>query len=186
LIPTVADHHIIKIAWSKSSLQIGRRIALPEDLYPRNDVILTEKRISNMHCRITLGVQTVGSSQPSNWIERWRDDEGEPEVWIEDLKSSNGTFVSDFILSGQSDVHLDRSMGKKCLFADYSSTGTSSRLVIHRQLRLTMLGTYIGLLGGKGPERILTQMITSGVSMNDINCWNRAFSLDIHDCLDLS
>lgn len=53
-----------------------------------NDVVIQEKRVSNKHCRVTLGM--TGS----------REDIGdkEPDVWIEDLKSSNGTFVSLSVL----------------------------------------------------------------------------------------
>lgn len=49
-----------------------------------NDVVIQEKRVSNRHCRLSLGLQGQGSSIG----------DGEPDVWIEDMKSSNGTFVS--------------------------------------------------------------------------------------------
>lgn len=62
----------------------------------KNHVVLQEKRVSNVHCRITLGLQGVnGSGTSYASVQAWKDGEGEPEVWIEDLKSSNGTFVSD-------------------------------------------------------------------------------------------
>lgn len=38
------------------------------------------------------GGQTNGSSA---LVQALKDGESEPEVWLEDLKSSNGTFVSD-------------------------------------------------------------------------------------------
>lgn len=53
-----------------------------------NDVLLTEKRISGTHCKITLGVQVHG---PNGYD--WKAGEEEPDVWIHDLDSSNGTFV---------------------------------------------------------------------------------------------
>ena len=52
-----------------------------------NDVQLEEKRVSNRHCRITLGVPD--SQSDSNPLQSWKDGEGEPEVWVEDLNSSN-------------------------------------------------------------------------------------------------
>jgi|MGYP002717757519 serine/threonine/tyrosine protein kinase RAD53 len=79
---------MLKIPWSKSSLQIGRG---PQSV-AGNDQVLEEKRISNRHCRFTLGIPTGNSSQ--SLIQAWKDGEGEPEVWLEDLASSNGTFVS--------------------------------------------------------------------------------------------
>ena len=83
-IPTNADHAILKIPWQKPSLQIGRG---PLGI-SGNGVVLNEKRISNRHCRITLGL-----NQSSEHVQSWRDGEAEPEVWLEDLNSSNGTFV---------------------------------------------------------------------------------------------
>ncbi|WVW81634.1 hypothetical protein I302_103629 [Kwoniella bestiolae CBS 10118] len=90
-IPTQSERDILKIPWSKASIQLGRG---PRVL-SKNDVILPEKRISNIHCKITLGIQGPngsGSSLPT--IQSWKDGEGDPEVWIEDLKSSNGTFLN--------------------------------------------------------------------------------------------
>jgi hypothetical protein len=63
----------LRIPWSKEYIQIGRG----HKSISRNDIVLPEKRVSNVHCRIVLGA---------------RDDE--PDVWVEDRKSSNGTFVS--------------------------------------------------------------------------------------------
>ncbi|KAK1921260.1 kinase-like domain-containing protein [Papiliotrema laurentii] len=88
LIPTTNKHAMLKIPWSKSSLQIGRG---PQSV-AGNDQVLEEKRISNRHCRFTLGIPTGNSSQ--SLIQAWKDGEGEPEVWLEDLASSNGTFVN--------------------------------------------------------------------------------------------
>ncbi|OCF71335.1 CAMK protein kinase [Kwoniella mangroviensis CBS 8886] len=90
-IPTQSERDILKIPWSKPSIQLGRG---PRVL-SKNDVILPEKRISNIHCKITLGIQGPngsGSSIPT--IQSWKDGEAEPEVWLEDLKSSNGTFIN--------------------------------------------------------------------------------------------
>ena len=66
-----------------------------------NDVVLSEKRISNRHCKITLGINSEGSSETSRQtMQTWKDGEAEPDVWIEDMGSSNGTFVrSLFLLS---------------------------------------------------------------------------------------
>jgi hypothetical protein len=89
LIPINASHSILKIPWSKSSLQIGRGA----HVQARNDVILAEKRVSNVHCRVTLGLQ-AGNSTPASVIQVWKEGEGEPDVWLEDMNSSNGTFVS--------------------------------------------------------------------------------------------
>ncbi|WRT63500.1 uncharacterized protein IL334_000405 [Kwoniella shivajii] len=90
-IPTHSERDILKIPWSKSFVQMGRG---PRQL-SNNDVILPEKRISNIHCRITLGMQGPNNSGSSSaTIQAWKDGEAEPEVWIEDLKSSNGTFVN--------------------------------------------------------------------------------------------
>lgn len=93
-IPTTAEHRIIKIAWTKQFLQIGRRPNISGDPSPKNDVVLTEKRISNMHCRFTLGLSTASNGATASMIQTWRDGEGDPDVWIEDLESSNGTYVS--------------------------------------------------------------------------------------------
>ncbi|WWC66987.1 uncharacterized protein I206_100894 [Kwoniella pini CBS 10737] len=91
-IPTQSDRNILKLPWSKPSIQLGRG---PRVL-SKNDVILPEKRISNIHCKITLGIQGENGSGSSsgNSIQAWKDGEGEPEVWLEDLKSSNGTFIN--------------------------------------------------------------------------------------------
>jgi serine/threonine/tyrosine protein kinase RAD53 len=90
LIPTNPDHSILKIPWARPYLQIGRG----PQLLARNDVVLKEKRLSNTHCRITLGLQSEnGSGTSMSAIQSWKDGESEPEVWIEDLSSSNGTFV---------------------------------------------------------------------------------------------
>lgn len=87
-IPTSQDHSILKIPWTKSSLQIGRG----PYAVAGNDMVLLEKRISNRHCRVTLGIPEGNSTQSP--LQSWKDGEGEPEVWVEDLGSSNGTFVS--------------------------------------------------------------------------------------------
>ncbi|WVQ93923.1 hypothetical protein IAU59_001001 [Kwoniella sp. CBS 9459] len=90
-IPTNAERDILKIPWSKPSIQMGRG----PYVLSKNDVILQEKRISNIHCKITLGMQGPnGSGSSSATVQSWKDGEAEPEVWIEDLKSSNGTFVN--------------------------------------------------------------------------------------------
>ncbi|WWD22805.1 hypothetical protein CI109_107299 [Kwoniella shandongensis] len=88
-ISTSADRGILKIPWSKPAIQIGRG---PYGL-SKNDVVLPEKRVSNIHCRFTLGLQGPnGSGSSSATVQSWKDGEAEPEVWVEDLKSSNGTF----------------------------------------------------------------------------------------------
>jgi hypothetical protein len=69
LVPVNPQHRILKIPWSRPT---------------GNDVVIQEKRVSNRHCKLSLGLQGHGSSIG----------DGEPDVWIEDLKSSNGTFVS--------------------------------------------------------------------------------------------
>lgn len=90
LIPTNPDHSILKIPWSRPYLQIGRG---PFNM-ARNDIVMREKRISNVHCRITLGLQGEnGSGASSSTVKSWKDGEGEPDVWVEDLGSSNGSFV---------------------------------------------------------------------------------------------
>jgi serine/threonine/tyrosine protein kinase RAD53 len=93
LIPMNHQHHILKLPWSMPALQIGRG---PAHL-SGNNVVLQERRISNRHCRLTLGWQ--GSSSSSSvaqlpTLQSWRDGEAEPQVWVEDMGSSNGTFVS--------------------------------------------------------------------------------------------
>lgn len=89
-ISTHSDRGILKVPWSKPYIQLGRG---PSTL--GNDVILPEKRVSNTHCRFTLGMQGAKNSELSNdtTTRAWKEGEGEPEVWVEDLKSSNGTFV---------------------------------------------------------------------------------------------
>ncbi|KIR31834.1 CAMK protein kinase, partial [Cryptococcus deuterogattii MMRL2647] len=89
-ISTHSDRGILKVPWSKPYIQLGRG---PSTL--GNDVILPEKRVSNKHCRFTLGMQGAKNLELSNdTIRAWKEGEGEPEVWVEDLKSSNGTFVN--------------------------------------------------------------------------------------------
>ena len=80
LIPINPQHRILKVPWSRQSMQMGRGPQGPTG----NDVMIQEKRVSNRHCKIILGLQGQGSSIG----------DGEPDVWIEDMKSSNGTFVS--------------------------------------------------------------------------------------------
>lgn len=48
--------------------------------------MLLEKRVSNKHCRISLGIDGIDGQGPVG--------DDEPDVWIEDLKSSNGSYVS--------------------------------------------------------------------------------------------
>ncbi|OWT40182.1 CAMK/RAD53 protein kinase [Cryptococcus neoformans Bt1] len=89
-ISTHSDRGILKVPWSKPYIQLGRG---PYTL--GNDVILPEKRVSNTHCRFTLGMQGTKNLELANDITKaWKEGEGEPEVWVEDLKSSNGTFVN--------------------------------------------------------------------------------------------
>jgi hypothetical protein len=80
LIPINPQHRILKIPWNRQTMQMGRGPQGPTG----NDVVIQEKRVSNRHCKISLGLQGQGSSIG----------DGEPDVWIEDMKSSNGTFVS--------------------------------------------------------------------------------------------
>lgn len=84
LVPVNPQHRILKIPWSRQTMQMGRGPAGPTG----NDVVIQEKRVSNRHCKLSLGLQGHGSSIG----------DGEPDVWIEDLKSSNGTFVSSIHL----------------------------------------------------------------------------------------
>ncbi len=93
LIPTDADHSILKIPWTKLYLQVGRG---PHGL-SGNDIVLQEKRISNKHCKFTLGMQSGSFSGTTSqeMIQSWKEGEADPEVWVEDMGSSNGTFVSD-------------------------------------------------------------------------------------------
>lgn len=91
LIPVNPQHRILKIPWTKSSLQIGRGPPGPT----HNDVVLQEKRVSNKHCRISLGIEGENGQSSVG--------DDEPEVWIEDLRSSNGTFVSVTPSSSQFD-----------------------------------------------------------------------------------
>ena len=91
LIPTNASHAILKIPWNKLYLQVGRG---PYSL-AGNDIVLQEKRISNRHCQFTLGIKLGSGDGTSNDIIRsWREGEADAEVWVEDMRSSNGTFVS--------------------------------------------------------------------------------------------
>ncbi|WVQ82632.1 hypothetical protein IAT38_004764 [Cryptococcus sp. DSM 104549] len=76
-ISTHADRSILKIPWTKAFIQIGRG-PLP---LSKNDVILPEKRVSNTHCRFTLGVHGPnGSGTSGATIQAWKDGEAEPEV----------------------------------------------------------------------------------------------------------
>lgn len=91
LIPTTSSHAIVKVSWAKSHFQIGRG----HPSQSGNDLVLVEKRVSNKHCVITLGLSKgTGSSVSNDTIQSWKDGEAEPEVWLEDLNSSNGTFVN--------------------------------------------------------------------------------------------
>lgn len=68
-----------------------------------NDVVIQEKRVSNKHCRMMLGL--TGKREDFG--------DGEPDVWIEDLKSSNGTFVSFSVFFSGTGVRLtSRSTGR--------------------------------------------------------------------------
>ncbi len=54
--------------------------------------------MSNRHCRISLGIKELKGSRMGmtehDILDELRSREEAPDVWIEDLKSSNGTFVS--------------------------------------------------------------------------------------------
>ncbi|ORY22963.1 kinase-like domain-containing protein [Naematelia encephala] len=90
LIPTNSSHSILKIPWTRASLQLGRG---PPGM-TKNDVMLHERRVSNVHCRFTLGLQSESRGTSMEAIHSWKEEGAEPEVWLEDLKSSNGTFVN--------------------------------------------------------------------------------------------
>lgn len=65
-------------------------------------MVLSERRISNQHCRVTLGWQRSTSSSSNAQlptVQSWKDGDGEPQVWLEDLGSSNGTFVRGLLAS---------------------------------------------------------------------------------------
>ncbi|BEI90384.1 uncharacterized protein CcaverHIS019_0304540 [Cutaneotrichosporon cavernicola] len=100
-IPMNSKHSILKLPWSKTVIQIGRgQIA-----NVGNDVVLEEKRVSNRHCRISLGVKELKVSRmdmtEEDILEELLGREEAPDVWIEDLKSSNGTFVNGKRLNKQ-------------------------------------------------------------------------------------
>ncbi|KAK8844647.1 hypothetical protein IAR55_006494 [Kwoniella newhampshirensis] len=146
-ISTNADRGILKIPWSKPAIQIGRG---PYGL-SRNDVVLPEKRVSNIHCRFTLGLQGPnGSGSSTATVQSWKDGETEPEVWVEDLKSSNGTFHGDEVSLGHAgtldnhDVrYIFRSVG--CKGAKVGSSASKGGLelvgaVYERYQMLEMLG----------------------------------------------
>ncbi|GHJ88647.1 hypothetical protein NliqN6_5049 [Naganishia liquefaciens] len=78
---------------SNGEVRIGR------GPFPKmNDIVLTQKRISNRHCRIFRVDQRPGD---------WRDGGAEPVVYIEDLNSSNGTWVNGKKISKQILNHGD-------------------------------------------------------------------------------
>lgn len=108
-IPTNSVHPILKLPWTKSSLQLGRG----PQILSGNDLVLAEKRISNRHCRVTLGIPN--SNSLSNPVQAWKDGEGEPEVWLEDLGSSNGTFVSLASVSSKA-RSMERGFAPECFF----------------------------------------------------------------------
>lgn len=81
---------MLKIPWTKPCLQVGRG---PHSL-SGNDIVLQEKRVSNRHCRITLGIQSgSGVGTCGVTVQAWKEGGADPEVWVEDMGSSNGTFV---------------------------------------------------------------------------------------------
>lgn len=97
-IPTNPHHAILKVPWTKHVLQIGRG----GHAEVGNDVVLAEKRVSNRHCRISLGLkelreQRFGMSE-EDILEELHEREEAPDVWIEDMRSSNGTFVSLMVI----------------------------------------------------------------------------------------
>ncbi|KAJ9097700.1 hypothetical protein QFC21_004737 [Naganishia friedmannii] len=78
---------------SNGEVRIGR------GPYPRmNDIVLVQKRISNRHCRIYRMDQKPGD---------WRGGGAEPVVYIEDLNSSNGTWVNGKRITKQILQHGD-------------------------------------------------------------------------------
>lgn len=93
-IPTNTSHSILKVPWTKHVLQIGRG----GHAEVGNDVVLAEKRVSNRHCRISLGIKELKEARIGMTEEDILDDlhsrEEEPQVWLQDMQSSNGTFVS--------------------------------------------------------------------------------------------
>ncbi|GMK56962.1 hypothetical protein CspeluHIS016_0308020 [Cutaneotrichosporon spelunceum] len=100
-IPMNPAHSILKLPWSKPVLQIGRG----PNANVGNDVVLHEKRVSNRHCKISLGVKELKGTRfcmtEEDILEDMHSREEAPDVWIEDLKSSNGTFVNGKRLSKQ-------------------------------------------------------------------------------------
>ncbi|KAK4687813.1 ser/thr/tyr protein kinase RAD53, partial [Tremellales sp. Uapishka_1] len=91
-IPINPTHSILKIPWSLPRMQVGRAPARYNGV--RNDVVILEKRISNVHCTITLGNPSASGFQESQLAVLARDSDNEPEVWVKDLGSSNGTYVN--------------------------------------------------------------------------------------------
>lgn len=115
--------------WSRPILRIGRG-APP---LVANDVVLREKRVSNTHCRITLGVQAAdGSEGSSTSTESWQARDSAPDVWIEDMNSSNGTFVSRFSGVPDDQVNGSRISGRRLLIqGDEISLGHHAHLESH-------------------------------------------------------
>lgn len=128
-IPTNPIHSILKVPWSRPSLRIGRG-APP---LAANDVVLHEKRVSNTHCRITLGVQAAdGLEGSSTSAESWQARDAAPDVWIEDLNSSNGTFVSHFKCIPYHQVNGSRISGRRLLVhGDEISLGHHAHIISH-------------------------------------------------------
>ena len=158
MIPINARHSILKIPWTKSALQIGRGPYVPSG----NDVELKEKRISNIHCRIVLApARTELQVEAIQW---WRDSELEPEVWLEDLNSSNGCFVRPALLrvhhaQCSSQVNGIRVKGRRMLLhGDEVSLGHASTMDNH-DVRYIFRS-----VGGKGQRmgRSTNQLIEVG------------------------
>ncbi|KAL1407164.1 hypothetical protein Q8F55_006578 [Vanrija albida] len=132
LIPTNSKHAILKLPWSKPSIQVGRGgppVA--------NDVVLREKRVSNKHCRFVLG--TPNGLKDEAAVDSFRNSDEDPPVWVVDLGSSNGTFVNGVKVTKR---HLDS--------GDEISLGHQSALDNHE---VRYIFRSVGMKGGNKAQQ---------------------------------